>query len=61
MYQVRVRKFEKRNWKVVENFQNLRDAKKFAIRLDMRNRKSIDTMYDHIDIKYPDGTRFIIA
>ena len=61
MYQVRVKKYEERKWTVVASFQNLRDAKKFSIRLDMQNRKSIDTMYDSIEIKYPDGTRFTVA
>ena len=61
MYQVRVKKYETRSWKVVEEFNTLREAKRFAIRLDMQHRKSIDTMYDSIEVRLPDGTRFTIA
>lgn len=61
MYQVRVKEFEKRNWKVKAEFETKKEAMKYAIKLDMEWRKSIDTMYNSIEVKYPDGTRFTIA
>lgn len=61
MYQVRIKEFEKRNWKIKEEFETEKAAMKYAIKLDMEWRKSIDTMYNHIEVKYPDGTRFTIA
>ena len=61
MYQVRIKEFEKRNWKVKEEFETEKEAMKYAIKLNMKWRKSIDTMYNHIEVKHPDGTRFTIA
>lgn len=61
MYQVRIKEFEKRNWKVKEEFETEKAAMKYAIKLDMEWRKSIDTMYNFIEVKHPDGTRYTIA
>ena len=61
MYQVRIKEFEKRNWKVKAEFVTKKEAMKYAIKLDMEWRKSIDTMYNSIEIKYPNGTRYVIA
>ena len=61
MYQVRVKKYEKRNWKVVAEYPTEREATKAAIQLEMSFRRKFDTMYDHVDVKYPDGSRFVFA
>ena len=61
MYEVRIKKYESRKWKTLEKFDTERQAKKYAIKLDMQYRKSIETMYDSIEVKYPDGTKYKIA
>ena len=52
MYKVRVKKFEKRSWNVVAEFDTFKEAERFAIKLDFANRKNPDTMYDHIEVKW---------
>ena len=62
MYTVRIKEYEKRNWKVVATFDTMKEAKKYAIKLDYSFRKSIDTMYNSIDIKNTETKeRFMIA
>lgn len=61
MYKVRYKEYEKKKWKIIAEFETKKEATKYAVQLDMRWRRNIDTMYNSIDIKYPDGTRFIIA
>jgi hypothetical protein len=61
MYKVRVKQYESKTWKVIAEFEKEKDAKRYAIDLDMLNRKSIDTMCNGIDIKYPDGSRLSIS
>ena len=51
MFTVRVKEWEKRNWKVVATFDTFKEAHKYAVALDFKWRKSIDTMYNSIDIK----------
>lgn len=60
MYQVRVKKFETRRWKVVAEFASLREAKRYAIRLEYSYRGT-ENEYDNVEVKYPDGTRFTVA
>ena len=50
-YQVRTKEFEKRNWKVVESFDTMREAERYAIRLERECRKYFDKMYDSWDVK----------
>lgn len=64
-YEVQVKKFGKRNYKTVKVFINSvetgftgkTDSYRYAIKLDMRYRKSIDTMFDSIRIRtvFDDG------
>lgn len=60
MYKVRVRKFEKKNWKVVAEYETEREAHRAAAKIERANRNTED-MYDHVDVKYPDGSRFVFA
>lgn len=58
-YEVQVRKYGKRNYKTVKVFINSietgftgeDESHKYAVKLDMEYRKSIDTMFDNIRIK----------
>ena len=50
-YQVRTKEFEKRNWKVVEEFDWIKDAKRFAIRAEYAQRNNPDKMYDSWEVK----------
>jgi hypothetical protein len=61
MYQVRTKKYESRYWRVVSEHATRKEALRAAIRLDFANRRDPDRVYDSIDVKYPDGTRFIVA
>lgn len=60
MYQVRVKKFETRRWKVVAEFDTFREAHRYACRLEYANRFN-GNEYDNVEVKYPDGSRFTIA
>jgi hypothetical protein len=51
MYKVRIKEYEQKHWKVIASFALLEQAKQYAIKLDLLNRKYIDTMYTKIDIK----------
>ena len=60
-YQVRTKEYEKKNWKVVESFDTMKEAVKFAIRTEMSLRRT-DRMFDSWDIKDTvTKERFIIA
>lgn len=60
-YQVRTKEYEKKNWKVVESFDTMKEAKKFAIRTEMSLRRT-ERMFDSWDIKDTvTKERFIIA
>lgn len=50
-YQVRTKEFEKRNWKVVESFDTMKEAKRYAIQAEMKCRKHFNTMYDSWEVK----------
>lgn len=60
MYQVRVKKFETRRWKVVAEFDTFREARRYACRLEYANRAN-GNEYDNVEVKHPDGSRFTIA
>ena len=60
MYQVRVKKFETRRWKVVAEFATRREAMRYACRLEYANRRT-ENEYDNVEVKYPDGTRITVA
>ena len=60
MYLVRVKEFERRNYKVIAEFENKKDAMKYAIKLERKWRNDFDKMFDKIDIKYPNGCRFLL-
>ena len=60
-YQVRTKKFEKKNWKVVNSFDTMKDALRFAIRSEHAQRHT-DDEYDKWEIKDTmTGERFIVA
>lgn len=50
-YQVRTKEFEKRNWKVVESFDTMKEAERYAIQAERKCRKHLDTMYDSWEVK----------
>lgn len=50
-YQVRTKEFEKRKWRVVESFDTMKDAERYAIRAERDSRKHFCTMYDSWDVK----------
>lgn len=49
-YQVRTKEYEKKNWKIVESFDTMKEAKRFAIKTEMSLRKT-DRQYDSWEIK----------
>ena len=49
-YQVRTKEYEKKNWKVVESFDTMKEAMRFAVRTEMSLR-STERQYDSWDIK----------
>lgn len=60
-YQVRTKEYEKKNWKIVESFDTMKEATRFAIRTEMSLRRT-DRQYDSWDIKDSvTKERFIIA
>lgn len=62
-YEVRIKEWEKRNWKTVASFETFSEAEKSAIQLDFKNRRSktIDE-FTKIDIKNIEtGERFMVA
>ena len=60
-YQVRTKEYEKKNWKVVESFDTMKDAMRFAVRTE-RSIRSTARQYDSWDIKdIVTKERFIIA
>ena len=60
-YQVRTKEYEKKNWKVVESFDTMKDAMRFAVRTE-RSLRSTERQYDSWDIKDSvTKERFIIA
>lgn len=60
-YQVRTKEYEKKNWKIVESFDTMKEATRFAIRTEMSLRRT-DRQYDSWDIKDSVAKeRFIIA
>lgn len=61
VYQVRTKKFETHRWVVVSEHDTEKDARKAASKLERSNRLNPDRMYDHVEVKYPDGTRFVYA
>lgn len=61
-YQVRTKEYEKKNWKVVDSFDTMKEAKRFAIRAEMECRKHFCTMYDSWEVKDTETKeRFTIA
>ena len=50
-YQVRTKKYEGRNWKVVATFFTEREATKFVVQAEMAARRNFETMFDHWDVK----------
>lgn len=60
-YQVRIKEWEAKRWKTIEKFNSFEEAKTFAIRLDMKYRKNFETEFTKIDIKKPNGERFMVA
>jgi hypothetical protein len=61
-YQVRTKEFEKRNWKVVETFDWIKDAKSYAMKAEYAQRRNPDRMYDSWEVKDTvTGERFTIA
>lgn len=60
-YQVRTKEYEKKNWKIVDSFDTMKEAKKFTIRTEMSLRRT-DRQFDSWDIKDSvTKERFIIA
>jgi hypothetical protein len=60
-FQVRTKEWEKRNWKVIAEFDTFKEAQRFAIRSEYAQRKT-DKMFDAWDIKNIETKeRFIIA
>lgn len=60
-YQVRTKEYEKKNWKIVDSFDTMKEAKRFAIRTEMSLRRT-DRQFDSWDIKDSvTKERFIIA
>ncbi len=60
-YQVRTKKFEKKNWKVVDSFETMKDAIRFAILSEYAQRNT-DDEYDKWDVKDTiTRDRFIVA
>lgn len=62
-YEVRIKKWEKRRWKTVAKFGTFREAEKYAIQLDFKNRRSnTEDEFTKIDIKNIEtGERFMVA
>lgn len=60
-FAVRTKEWEKKNWKVVAEFDTFRDAHTFAIRTETSLRKT-DRQFDSWDVKNMETKeRFIIA
>lgn len=60
-YQVRTKKFERKNWKVVESFPTMKEAKRFACRAEYAQRGT-DNEFDNWEVRDTvTGERIIIA
>lgn len=61
-YEVRTKKYEKKNWKVVARFDDRKEALRFAIQSEMKARRNFETMFDGWDLKDTETKeRFIVA